>query len=63
MPNSPSRIDGNYDITEKEEVKYADPGDFGALRPKNHISLRIYVGMLIVLAMAVILAIAYWVGA
>lgn len=63
MPNSPSRIGGDYEPGVSEEVKYVDPGDFGSVRAKGRMSLRIYVGMLILVAIAVALGIAYWVGA
>ncbi len=35
MPNNPGRIEGDYSIGEKEQIKYADPGSFGAVRQRQ----------------------------
>jgi hypothetical protein len=44
MPNNPGRIDGDYSIGEKEEIKYIDPGNFGAMRKESKVSMaKIYI--------------------
>ena len=42
MPNNPGRIEGDYVVGEKEEVKYVDPGDFGAIKGGGNISDKRY---------------------
>lgn len=35
MPNNPGRIAGDYSAEEKEEIRFVDPGSFGAQRKKG----------------------------
>jgi len=49
MPNNPGRIDGDYSIGEREEVRYVDPGNFGAVR---HETSRGYIRYAIAAAVA-----------
>lgn len=58
MPNNPGRIDGDYSIGEKEEVKYVDPGNFGAMRSESHPGkIRLYavvLGVLVVILITIL---------
>ncbi len=41
MPNNPGRIDGDYSIGEKEEVRYVQPpSGFGAVKKKEGIGRK-----------------------
>ena len=63
MPNNPGRVAGDYSIGEKEEVKYIDPGNFGAIREQRHMGRKVYAAALAAAAFIVLLAIIYWAGA
>ncbi len=55
MPNNPGRIDGDYSIGEKEEVKYIDPGDFGAVREADGISIIRIMKYLLPIGIAIVI--------
>ena len=59
MPNNPGRIEGDYSIGEPEQVKYADPGSFGAVRVRSSrtgkYALVIAVVLIVLLAAAFVL--------
>jgi len=58
MPNNPGRINGDYSIGEKEEVKYIDPGNFGAVRKTRTPGYREYALVLAAAAIVIIVAFA-----
>lgn len=60
MPNNPGRIDGDYSIGEKEEIKYAAPPQgFGTVKKSSPASYRQYaiaaVVIIVILALFMIL--------
>ena len=58
MPNNPGRINGDYSIGEKEEVKFVDPGSFGAVRKTQARNYKAYAIACAVAAIVIILALA-----
>ncbi|MHB1830245.1 MAG: hypothetical protein ACYCO0_02535 [Candidatus Micrarchaeaceae archaeon] len=58
MPNNPGRIAGDYSIGEKEEVKYMDPGSFGAVREANRGSTIRIMKYLLPIGIAIVIALA-----
>lgn len=55
MPNNPGRIEGDYSIGDKEEIRYADPpAGFGAAKRSSFTAYRKYV--LVVAAVIIVLA-------
>ena len=62
MPNNPGRIAGDYSIGEKEEIKYIDPGSFGAIKSRSTIPVRLYILALGFIVLVALIIIAYFVG-
>ncbi len=58
MPNNPGRIDGDYTVGEREEVRYADPPEgFGVVKKSKGIDRRymVVIGVVVILLIAFIL--------
>lgn len=59
MPNNPGRIDGDYSIGEREEVRYIDPGNFGSVRHQRTSRIKLYLFIAGVAIVALFVTVAF----
>lgn len=56
MPNNPGRIEGDYSIGEKEEVKYVDPPKgFGVVKGSSSMNWKYIAAAIVIVIIALLI--------